>query len=205
MMPSSAPLRPFAILIRALRRVLSFFFGSLSLAWAPPPWLRAFARHWRVAGAALLLLACTAYAGRLGLFREPHRVDHRVKGGVAVARAIQVAAAAAPVQPAPDADVRDTSKRHRAVIASVQWTPPSWDERKKTPTCAPLVIRFNAPAGPVGLIGKPAAANTVRLSPEVPGVWKWTSSDQLSFEPQGGWMPPGHYDFQFGTGTLAPD
>ena len=206
-------LRPFAALNRAARHTLSFFFGSLSLAWMPPPWLRPMFRHWRVAIATLLLLACTGYAGRLGLFREAHRPLPSAKAVVPsenskVPRAIQVVAAtAAPAPaPAPDADVRATSKpRIRNVGAWVQWPSVSWDEQRQKVSGAPLVIHFSVSAAPLGLVGKTAAPGTVKIVPEVAGVWKWTSSQQLIFEPQGGWMPPRDFDFKLGDGAFAPD
>ncbi|MEO6788131.1 MAG: hypothetical protein ABI318_18555, partial [Chthoniobacteraceae bacterium] len=41
--------------------------------------------------------------------------------------------------------------------------------------------------------------------PGVAGVWKWASSQQLTFEPQGGWMPPREYNFKLGDGIFSPD
>ncbi len=197
-------LRPFAFSARATSRLLAFFFGSLQFAWTPPLWLRAIgrglARHSRAAVMLLIISATLSYGAWRG--SHPH--------GARQPRTIPVAAAAetppAPLASQPAADTRDTSKPIvRAVTAIVDWRNPEWDEVRKECRQAALVIRFSAPAAPLELIGKAAAPGTVKISPEVAGGWKWASAQQLSFEPQGGWMPPRRYDFALGDGTFAKD
>ncbi len=206
------PLRPLAFLARLTRRALSSIFGSAHIAWSPPPWLPALARNWRRTALILVLIATTAY-GSVHSWHSHTIYKHRATAAkIAIAPAEKPAtllvtqAATPPATPAPDADVRDTSKRPtRELKAWVQWPLPSWNEQTQKVSGAALAIHFTGPAAPVDLVGKPALANSVKLSPEVPGVWKWTSSELLTFEPQGGWMPPRNYDFHLGDGVFAKD
>ncbi|MEO6750484.1 MAG: hypothetical protein ABIP85_01775, partial [Chthoniobacteraceae bacterium] len=209
-----AILRPFAFFTHALSRAVPFFFGSLRFAWTPPPWLHASARsvaaHWRTSVVLLVLSAGVAY----GAWRMNRESDQRNPRPILIAAAADTTPATAakpattPAAPSPkaDPDVRDTSKpRVRAVNAHVNWFHPGWDEQKKKVTAAAFTINFSAPAAPLALIGKTAAAGTAKITPEVAGTWRWASSQQLNFEPQGGWMPPRDYTFQLGDGVFAPD
>ena len=146
--------------------------------------------------AALVLLAVSATIAAAAL-----RIGHHL--GSQQPQAVPVAAKS----PTPaDPNASDTSKsRIRDVKARVAWSSVGWDEQRKRPAGSPLTIHFDAPAAPLQLIGKDAAPGTVTISPEVPGVWKWTSSKTLTFEPQGGWMPPRGYGFTLGNGTFATD
>ena len=211
-------LRPLAFLTRFTRRALSSIFGSAHIAWSPPPWLHVLARNWRRTALVLVLIATTAY-GSVRSWKS-HTAHKRT---VTAAKTIcapsektapQLTVQAAPVKAVPtatptqpsDPDVRDTTKRaKRTLEAWVQWAQPSWNEQTQKVSGFPLAIHFSGAAAPVGLVGKPALAGTVTVSPEVPGVWKWTSSETLTFEPQGGWMPPRAYDFKLGADTFAPD
>ena len=193
---------------------------------------RTIARHSRAAVLLVIISATVAYGAwrgnQQGEARRPHIILVAAAAGTTPAPASTSPApattppapattpppapaakpAAQPAAPRPTvpADVRDTSKpRVRNVTAHVSWPQVGWDEQRQKTTGAALAIHFSAPAAPLGLVGKPAAANTVKLSPEVPGVWKWVSSQQISFEPLGGWMPPRSYDFQFGDGVFAAD
>jgi len=190
-------LRPFASSARAFTRLPSFIFGSLRFAWAPPPWLRSITKIITPrALAAMLLLAISATIAGAAL-----RTGH--PRGPQQPQTVPVAAAPAPPS---DPNARDTTKPHiREVKARVAWSAVGWDEQRKKPVGTPLNIRFDAPAAPLKLLGKIAAPGTVKLTPEVPGVWTWTNSQTLTFEPQGGWMPPRDYGFTLGDGVFAAD
>ncbi|MEO6786773.1 MAG: hypothetical protein ABI318_11625, partial [Chthoniobacteraceae bacterium] len=213
-------LRPFAFLARALPRLLSFFFGSLKFAWTPPPWLcaagRGIARHSRAAAVLVIVSATVSYgawrSGQHRAAREPRAMLIAAATDATPTPTPPGAPAAKPAVPpaakplGSDPDVRDTSKpRIRAVDAHVNWLRPGWDQQRQKPSGAAITINFSAPAAPLALIGKTAAAGTVKITPEVAGVWKWASSQQLTFEPQGGWMPPREYHFKLGDGVFSPD
>ena len=211
-------LRPLAFLAQLTRRALSSIFGSAHIAWSPPPWLPALARNWRRTAVILVLIATTAYGSvRTWKFHtDPTNRTTAANTTITPAEKIApllVAQAASPkavpsATPAPTSnpDVRDTTKRaKRTLEASVQWAHPIWNEQTQKVSGSPLAIHFSGAAAPVGLVGKPALAGTVTVSPEVPGMWKWTSSETLTFELQGGWMPPRAYDFKLGADTFAPD
>ena len=219
-MSHSILLRPFAIGRRALSRLLSFFFGSLKFAWTPPPWLRAagrgFARHSRSAALLLIISAIIAY----GAWRGTQQSEARRPRAIVIAAALDTTPApppppvsgpkpvAPPAAPAPSAnpDVRDTSKaRVRAVTAHVSWQQVGWNGHQKKGVGAAVVIQFSAAVAPIELIGKAAAPDTMKIAPEVAGMWKWLNARQLAFEPQTGWMPPRDYDFKLGDGGFAPD
>jgi len=206
-------LRPFAFSARPFSRLAAFLFGSLKFAWTPPPWLRATGRtiatHWQTSAALLILSAGVAYGAwhmnRENEERNPRPILIAAATDTTPAPAEPAANSTAPA-PKSDPDVRDTSKpRVRAVIAHVNWTQPGWDQQRQKVTGAALIVNFTAPAAPLALIGKTAAPGTVKITPDVVGVWKWASSKQLTFEPQGGWMPPREYTFQLGDGVFAED
>ena len=190
-------LRPFASSARAFTRLPSFIFGSLRFAWAPPPWLRSITKIITPrALAAMLLLAISATIAGAALRGSRHLGPQQPQA---------VPIAAAPATPS-DPNARDTTKpRIREVKARVAWSAVGWDEQRKKPAGTPLNIRFDAPAAPLKLLGKIAAPGTVKLTPEIPGVWTWTNSQTLTFEPQGGWMPPRDYGFTLGDGVFAAD
>jgi uncharacterized protein YfaS (alpha-2-macroglobulin family) len=211
-------LRPLSFLTRSTRRALGSIFGSAHIAWSPPPWLYVLARNWRRTAVILVLIATTAY-GSVRSWKS-HTAHKRTATAAKIicapsdkpapqlttqAAPVKAVPSATPTQPS-DPDVRDTTKRaKRTLEASVQWAHPTWNEQSQKVSGSPLAIHFSGVAAPVGLVGKPAIAGTVIVSPEVPGVWKWTSSETLTFEPQGGWMPPRAYDFKLSADTFAPD
>ena len=162
---------------RALARVLAYFFGSLKFAWSPPPWLcvagRGFAHHWRTSTVLLIVSAGVA----TGAWRITQETGERKPRIIVVAAATDATPAPSspkppapatktPIQPEapaakPDADVRDTSKpRLRAVDAHVNWPQPSWDQQRQKVTGPAIAINFSAPAAPLALLGKTAAAGT---------------------------------------------
>ncbi|MEK0446074.1 MAG: hypothetical protein RLZZ399_1395, partial [Verrucomicrobiota bacterium] len=104
------------------------------------------------------------------------------------------------------AEVRDTSRPPtRSLVAMVEWNKLSWNESSQTPSGSPLFLRFSQPAAPIELIGKSARPKTVTLSPDVPGLWRWESSDILAFYPSGGWLPPRRYTLALNPQGFAPD
>ncbi|MEI6714935.1 MAG: MG2 domain-containing protein [Verrucomicrobiota bacterium] len=103
-------------------------------------------------------------------------------------------------------DHRNTSTPAvRAIMAHVTWTKVGWDESQQKPSGKPILIQFSGPAAPIDLIGKPALPKSVTLSPEIPGIWRWESSDRLVFEPQADWLPPQRYSISFGPEGFATD
>ncbi len=102
-------------------------------------------------------------------------------------------------------DAQDTSNRPiRALTARVNWGCINWNEPRQQATGRALSIDFSGPAAPADLLGKAALANTVKLTPEVPGRWRWDYSTRLGFEPQGLWLAPRTYEITFsGTGLMT--
>jgi uncharacterized protein YfaS (alpha-2-macroglobulin family) len=221
-MHHSVFLRPFASAGRTLSRLVSFVFGSLKFAWTPPPWLIAighgFSKHARAVTVLLAISATVGYgAWRATQPRDPHEPiavlaaatpDPTPPSAATPTPAPAATPAAQPVAPRPTvpADAVDTSKpRIRAVTANLVWRQVGWNEQQKKAVGAALVLQFSGPAAPITLVGKAAAAGTVKIIPEVAGTWKWIDAQQLAFEPQTGWMPPRNYIFQLGEGVFAPD
>ncbi len=195
-------------------RLATLIFGK----WSPPRWLlalracgsRVFAGH-PIPGVLLILgLAGVTFAElrpRPLVTVAAPAGDTEATPPPAPTPPATPAAGPAPASPAPkaDPDVRDTSKpRVRIVTARVNWQHVGWDEQRQKTTGIPLIIHFDASAAPLGLVGKAAAPGTVKMNPEIAGKWKWTTAQQLAFEPSGGWMPPRDYDFKLGD-SFAPD
>ncbi len=107
---------------------------------------------------------------------------------------------------AQNGDFRDTSQpRIRSLIGKVFWSDSTWSESQQKVVGMPLSIHFNGPAAPVSLLGKTAPAESILITPAVPGTWRWVNSQQLAFEPQGGWIAPRRYSISVDSSVYAPD
>ncbi|EUK17913.1 alpha-2-macroglobulin family protein [Commensalibacter papalotli (ex Servin-Garciduenas et al. 2014)] len=74
---------------------------------------------------------------------------------------------------------------------------PSITDYKKTPpTIYPLRINFSGSAAPLNKMGK-KFPNLFPITPEIKGVWQWTSDHALSFQPQTDWNAGQTYSINF--------
>ncbi len=74
----------------------------------------------------------------------------------------------------------------------------------EAPTTARLAVTFSQPMVVLGTSTEvEAVTRPVRLSPEPPGVWRWTGSDTLQFEPKGGFPPGRSYTVEIARGTRS--
>ncbi len=121
---------------------------------------------------------------------------------------ISISNGQAPAPPPPDAktEVRDLSKAPiRSINASIYLLSPYWDEERQQAAGPAVSIEFSGPAASLENTGKAPVAGAIRMSPDVPGEWKWEKANKLVFYAAGGWLPPGEYSFTAGPGLLAAD
>ncbi|MGI9240513.1 MAG: MG2 domain-containing protein [Verrucomicrobiales bacterium] len=113
---------------------------------------------------------------------------------------------ARPPAPTDDTEARDLSAPPlRTLSAGIRLLDPGWNVEQKQAAGAAISIQFGGPAAPLELVGKPAPAGAIQMTPQVTGEWKWTRNDRLSFFPTAGWLPPGTYRFRADAGSLADD
>lgn len=70
------------------------------------------------------------------------------------------------------------------------------DYKKAPPTIFPLRVNFSGSAAPLDKVGK-KFPNLFSITPDIKGVWQWTSDHALSFQPQTDWNAGQIYSIDF--------
>ena len=111
-----------------------------------------------------------------------------------------------PPAPTDKTEVRDTSEAPiRTIGARISMTSPYWDEQRQKAIGNAVAIMFRGTAAPLDQVGKGVPAGAIKMTPDVPGEWKWEREDRLVFTAATGWLPPNWYRFEAGPGLLAED
>ncbi|MDD5349948.1 MAG: alpha-2-macroglobulin [Chthoniobacteraceae bacterium] len=67
----------------------------------------------------------------------------------------------------------------------------------------PLTLRFSSSAAPLEALGKPVEKG-VRITPPVPGVWRWERDRALVFRPEADWPAAASYHVALERNAVAP-
>lgn len=176
--------RALGTVMQAVGALLASVFGSLD--WYAPDWLRFTGQRLRSAFAAVMADA-----------REHPSRFWSVAGGFLLVLALAIGGWRWYLaQPQPQRVAHEVIAPDRTCY---ECDPPG------TPN--PLRVRFAESVAPLADIGKPleAARQLVRLSPHLPGQWRWEDDRTLAFEPAQDWPVGEPIDVRFARRGLVAD
>ncbi len=152
--------------IMSVRRTMAKIFGSVSISWSPPEWMRS-------------LQTGLASGRRSWLIERAREIRTRLKPLMRRAAIIVPASLLLVV-------VVGIYAIGQVGLIRVSGSPPGLTRLEDVLRPDPLQIYFSGSAAQLSAVGK-VVEKGITMSPSLPGEWKWVNDRTLRFVPKADW------------------